>query len=470
MAYEFNMNLPQGSGNAPQEPEKTVLFGTDIRNSEPFRSVVHSGQHHIAFQSPYGDVFGMSEEMLSKHLLLLGGIGCGKTNVFNFILESLLHRIGSNDILIIFDTKGDFKQLFYDPNNPRHILIGNDTAYQRISKSWNIFDELRDRNGQFTKESELTAKEVANELFKGRESDSQPFFALAAADLVAKAMIHLIRDAKRRHTEANLHTEDLVSFLKGANFQTYYDMTKSPDNPDFASAQLYIGSPTGNMTAQALGVFGYINAMVNDLFIGIFAERRLSGSYSMRQLVREKGKRVVFVEYDLSVGETLGPMYRLMFDLALKEALGARTQNRGNTYLLIDEFKLLPDLSHIDDALNFGRSLGVKVIAGLQSINQLYDIYEEDRGKVLAAGFMNSFCFQTMDVDSRKYISDRFGETYIDLAFRSSTRDISVQRDGHVVEDWDILNLDVGEAFVNLFGQKPFKFRFGDFRNPHAVL
>lgn len=153
--------------------------------------------------------------------------------------------------------------------------------------------------------------------------------------------------------------------------------------------------------------------------------------------------------------------------MALKEALGRRSGAKGNVYVMIDEMKLVPDLMHIDDALNFGRSLGVKIFAGLQSINQLYDIYGEYRGKALVAGFMNSFCFQTWDYESRKYISDRFGENYSNISFRSMNEPINIQREGHTVEDWDILNLNVGEAFVNLVGEKPFKFRFSNYEDTH---
>ena len=329
---------------------------------------------------------------------------------------------------------------------------------------------MRDSSGHFGKESELVAKEIAKQLFVGRESSTQPFFSQAAADLVAKVLIHLMREATRTHTEARLNTDRFVEFLQTANLQTYYDMTNSPYNRDFVSAQLYFGKPGEKMTAQALGVFGYINSMVNDLFIGIFAERSWAGSFAMKNIVREKGGKTVFVEYDLSVGNILGPMYRILFDLALKEALGGRSANRGNVYLIIDEFKMLPDLMHIDDAMNVGRSLGVKVMAGLQSINQLYEIYGEDRGKVLAAGFMNSFCFQTFDLDSRKFIMERFGETYENLAYHSRSVPVSVQRSGHVVEDWDIMKLKVGQAFVNLVGYEPFFYYFADYEEPHAVL
>ena len=92
--------------------------------------------------------------------------------------------------------------------------------------------------------------------------------------------------------------------------------------------------------------------------------------------MRKKGGKILFIEYDLTSGSVLTPIYRLLIDLALKEALG-RSRGHGNVYIICDEFKLLPYLQHIEDAVNFGRSLGVKVVAGLQSISQLYELYGE---------------------------------------------------------------------------------------------
>jgi hypothetical protein len=464
--YQQGGRAPQAGAAAPgqatQPSERTireVVYGTDINTVAPPAWTADGAV--VTFQDRQGRRFGLNEALLSKHLLLLGGIGSGKSNVFYFLLEGFLRRLKNDDIILIFDTKGDFYQKFYDSWNPNHIVLGNGAAFAAVSKRWDLFGELRDANGQFTKESELMAKEIARGLFVGRESETQPFFSLAASDLVAKVMIHLMRASKRGEIPEPT-TADFVQFLKRANLETYQEMLQNPQNPDFASALSYIGDakkPTG----QTLGVLGFLNAMVNDLFVGIFAEHRPGNDISMRQLVRQKGAKVVFVEYDLSVGEVLGPIYRVLFDEALKEALRNTDHRQGNVYLMIDEFKLLPNLQHIDDALNFGRSLGIKVCAGLQSINQLYDIYGEHRGKVLASGFMNSFCFQTWDLDSRQFISDRFGETYENLTIRGT----DVQREGRVVSDWDILNLEVGEAFINLTGQppiKPFRFRFPQYR------
>ena len=94
----------------------------------------------------------------------------------------------------------------------------------------------------------------------------------------------------------------------------------------------------------------------------------IGGRSALDYLIKVKG--IPFIEYDLSIGDVLSPIYTLLFDLALKEALG-RTASQGNVYLIVDELKLLPNLRHLEDGINFGRSLGVKILAGLQSIDQL---------------------------------------------------------------------------------------------------
>ena len=146
--------------------------------------------------------------------------------------------------------------------------------------------------------------------------------------------------------------------------------------------------------------------------------------------------------------------------MALKEALG-RQNNQGNVYLICDEFKLLHHLQHIDDGVNFGRSLGVQIMAGLQSIEQLYEIYEESRGKNIAAGFSSIFAFKANDITTRDYICNLFGKNILLERYTSTgAQYVEEKRIGQVVEDWDMAKLQVGEAIVCLPFSNPFQFRF----------
>lgn len=464
------VNPPQSYARAPYSAapreglRRDVLMGTDIHNTPvPAQTIRENPLIHFVNQETRQG-FGITRDQLSKHLLLLGGIGSGKTNVFNFIIQQIAKGMTQDDVMIIFDTKGDFERHFYHPRDPNHIMIGNSPRYQQVTRHWNLFYEALQNNARL-RDIEVTAKEIASQLFRGRGSETQPFFAQAATDLVAKMIIHHIREYVRTRDSSKLNNQNLVSRLRGAGIQEFTNILQAEGNRDFRNAQMYIGMPNQPLTGQALGVFGEIGSMVNDLFVGIFGDGTGdSKDFSMRQIVREKGQKIVFVEYDLSIGEVLGPIYRLLFDMALKEALSRSNEHEGSVYLIIDEFKLLPNLMHIDNALNFGRSLGVKVVAGIQSINQLYDIYGEYRGKALVAGFMNSFCFQTWDADSREYISKRFGDNYTSMVYDVYGTPERVQREGHVVEDWDILDLGIGQACVNLVGIPPFMFQFPEYR------
>ena len=78
----------------------------------------------------------------------------------------------------------------------------------------------------------------------------------------------------------------------------------------------------------------------NELLIGKFKE---AGDFSIRSFVRNKGGKILFIEYDLGVGSVLTPVYKALFDLAIKETLG-RARSEGNVYFVIDEFSLLPHL------------------------------------------------------------------------------------------------------------------------------
>lgn len=170
----------------------------------------------------------------------------------------------------------------------------------------------------------------------------------------------------------------------------------------------------------------------------------------------------MFIEYDLGLGNVLTPIYRLLIDLAIKEAL-CRKKDEGSVYFLIDEFRLLPLLQHMDDGVNFGRSLGTKFAIGIQNIEQIEHAYGKDLAQSILSGFSTIFAFRVNDAISREYIKDLFGKNIKMQTYVSSvqSRGLSEQtREGCVVEDADVTNLQVGEAVVGTMSNPPFRFRF----------
>ena len=436
--------------------ERQIIFGTSVLENHPPK-IDNAVISYPGFASGGYKGFSIDEDLQSRHILMLGGSGCGKTNAFLFTLDALRKNMRQNDVAIIFDTKGEFYDMFSKEGD---YVIGNSEKFRSISHTWNLFDEIL-ADGEDEGSVSVNAREIAAALFHGRGSSSQPFFCNAARDIFRGILVHFIRMAEKNPTQwkNRLNHEELMKAIGQFTAQDYVHIFSS--YPDLKGLCTYIGD--GN-SGQALGVFGELNSMLSEYFFGIFAKHRSEKSVSMRTAVRERCGRAVFVEYDLSVGETLTPIYRLLIDQALKEALG-RNKKHGNVFLLADEFKLLPKLQHIDDALNFGRGLGVKVMAGIQSIDQLYDIYGKEKGAVIAGGFGSLFAFHTNDASSREYITKRFGSNIMvyEYADRQHNRIVTNERNGNTVEDWEQLQLGLGQAVVGLGYEYPFLFQFEQF-------
>ena len=129
----------------------------------------------------------------------------------------------------------------------------------------------------------------------------------------------------------------------------------------------------------------------------------------------------------------------------------------------VDEFRLVPNLQHVDDGVNFGRSLGAKFMVGIQNVEQVFHAYGEPLARSILSGFVTTVAFRVNDSATREYIQGLFGKNRKREAYMASvhSRGIVEQvRDANVVEDWDIASLPVGRAIIGMPGLEPFVFQF----------
>lgn len=426
-----------------------ILFGNSLQSTMQFET----GRELFSLIGADGNgktlCWPISEEMMSKHMLLLGAIGMGKSNAMQHLVRNVRNTMSQNDVMLIFDTKGDYYREFYQQGD---IVISNDDRATGGSEPnyWNLFEEVMINDNW-----EENAAEVAKTIFAERlEKTTQVFFPNAAKDLLTALILCMCRSREPKEKKNNnslirilhsLDSEKMVSFLRF--------------HPDLEGMISYIRDAG---SGQTLGVISELQSAVREILIGNFMK---SGSLSMRNLIRKKGGKAIFVEYDLGIGGVLSPVYRLLFDLAIKEAL-CRDKHEGNVYFIMDEFSLLPNLQHIDDGVNFGRSLGARFIACAQNVSQVYDAYGRDRANSLLSGFSTTICFRLNDAESREFFKELNGKNGRVTSFNAAVQgrgQIEQYREAFVVEDHDIDSLKVGEAIIHSGAYSPFRFRFGRF-------
>ncbi len=433
---------------AERRRRSEVIYGDELKDRVPrvegqpvmyLRGCDGQGRH---VQVPF------TGDLLSRHLMLLGGIGTGKTNAFFQMLDQLQHTLTKDDLMVIFDTKGDFLQEFYQPGD---VVISNDRSAVGPNgrrNYWNIFNEI---NAGYEYESIL---EISRSLFaEACENTNQIFFPNAARDIFMACMLHFRRTVPLKDQT----NKNLVAYINSSTSGDLRQMIES--YPDLRAMASYIAKDD---SAQTQGVLSELQQVVRNIFVGNFAK---TGSLGLSRLVKEKQGRKIFIEYDLSLGEMLTPIYSLMFDMAIKQALG-RSRSEGNVYFITDEFRLLPNLQHIDDAVNFGRSLGIRFMIGIQNVEQIFENYGEYRARSIMSGFLSSFNFRVNDARSREYIKEQFGknrklETYVPILQNRGM--VEEQREANVVEDWDMSNLEIGQAIIGFPGYEPFLFQFDRF-------
>lgn len=427
----------------------SVFEGNELKLSAP---VMDERNARCYFLGQSGDGrearVPISDDLLSKHILFLGGIGAGKTNAIFQILAQLRQRMTSNDVMLIFDTKGDFYNTFYRPGD---MVISNDekaTGPQGVDY-WNIFNEIQ--RGPAMEEDII---EIARTLFfEKTQRSTQPFFPNAARDLLSGILLHFCREPGG--PAANNAT--LRAFLDQSPIAEIRTMLQKHE--DLKAMSSYIAE---DRSPQTQGVFSELQELVRDIFVGNF---RKEGSLSIRNAIRAKGARAIFVEYDLGIGSMLTPIYRLLLDLAIKEAL-SRKASEGNVWFIIDEFRLIPNLQHMDDGVNFGRSLGAKFIIGVQNVEQIFHSYGEPLARSILSGFLTTVAFRVNDITTRNFIQQLYGRNRKKEAYMASVQGrglVEQVREANVVEDWDIVNLQVGQSIVSFPGFEPFLFRFNRF-------
>lgn len=198
----------------------------------------------------------LSDDLLSKHILFLGGIGTGKTNGIFQIVSQLRDRMASNDVMLIFDTKGDFYNTFYRKGD---VVISNDEKAigSNGTDYWNIFNEI-----EFDGVMEENVIEIARALFYEKSQRSnQPFFPNAARDIFTGLLLHFCRSSdKAKNNNAQLRT-----FLDQSPSAEIRAVLQKHD--DLKAMTSYIAD---DKSPQTQGVISELQQLIREILVGNF--------------------------------------------------------------------------------------------------------------------------------------------------------------------------------------------------------
>lgn len=341
------------------------------------------------------DLFGMaihpdlflSKKTLSRHLLLYGSVGSGKTQ----ILLALLKQIFAHDDakLFLYDVKGDFTSKFM-----KATIV---SPFDRRSRVWWVARDVR---------TATQASAFADSLIP-EDGGSGKFWTQAAQQILLGVVRSLQNEKPEKWTWTDLAQR--VS-LRASEMAPILDKS-------YRKAYGLISNTEGQTAFNVIATLNGYTRVIDDL----------ARAWPDYEVFDKKGKRRLFSITDWAMDEYTGPRKIIvqagpdssltaayisaMVNVAVPAIISPQLKDNEGGRMLAFVFDEMSSIGKLNFAplVDKGRSKGVVVVAGIQDLAQLRDIYGDNQVKALQGMVGTQIICQVAMGETREELSKLLG-------------------------------------------------------------
>lgn len=323
----------------------------------------------------------------NRSILFIGKAGAGKTQAF---FNLLLQIFKFNETMIIYDRKPDFWNRFYDESKD-YLFYPKDER----TLCWNIFDDIKDED-----DIDFAIKSI----IPINTEVKDPFWDNASRDLLKAVFLKILTFEKPSNKK-------LIDFLRinSTADELFEELNEIAIN-NGVNLEYYLKSK--NTTASIMSTF---SAHTNKLLRKEFYYEK--GTFNVIDFIgdidtKNKGKKLFLVQTANESG-VYEVYFRLMIDLLIKEIKGLLNDSQRRIWIGLDEFQSLGKLKEIEEGLAEGRSKGLSILLGTQSLAKVEEIYGKLLMRSLFQLLSTKIVLQYDEPEGAKFLSDFFGEQEI---------------------------------------------------------
>lgn len=404
--------------------EKDIIKGgkvlTDIEVSKVLNRLGKASNFKI------GDM-PLVKDKETSHILITGTTGSGKSNCMHNLLPQIR---GKNQSAIIVDFTGEMVERYYDPKRGDVII----NPFDSRAKCWDFWGEVEDPHNLAS---------LSNSLFASKGSSYDEMWNNASKKFFEDA-VKIISSYKNRTVKMlynTLSTEPLsqvVKLLKGTATASMLD-------------------PKNDKTAMSIrtNTIAFIDWMEDVKE----SEDLISISEWVKSLNNAPGKWL-FLTSTPKQRNRLRNFHSMLLDLIMNNIMELGPDINRRIWLVIDELPALKLLPSLPTALSEFRKYGGCIIAGMQSISQLLELYGRNAAYGMLDQFNTKFIFRTEDNSFASYVCKNFGEIEYEESNENFSYGAHEMRDGvsfskqekkkQLVTPADLAALADREAYVKL--------------------
>lgn len=320
--------------------------------------------------------------------LIVGQPGSGKSALIKRMMKCCLKMLdGRNKARIVaLDLAGELVEFVYGWANlatPIRILSPHDLRGCAIDFAADVTNEM-------------AVKEFCSKVVVHVANDPQPFFNNSARALLSGAVSLFNFTAPGKWT-----LRDAIVFLdnKAAARMVFQKF------PQFAHALSHLQENDG-----ARDVYATLLSRFDSLRPIAAAWDKAKSRVSISQIATHEG--VTIMGYDFRFAEGLTAIYAYIFDNLADHAL-ARQSREECTFLFLDEIRQIRPLQAFNRLATLGRKAGVALIAAIQSLHGLDQVYTEKLAREALSCNQHVILLKMGDWETATWGSHLLGESEV---------------------------------------------------------
>ena len=323
----------------------------------------------------------------SKHMLIIGEPGSGKSKTLQMFMETVLPYIGH---------ELDQRAIIYDPKrNTRSLLAGMELdaevhildPFDKRSVAWDIAKDVDEPD---------IARTVAESLIPDEGNTTQPYFRDTAAVIVCAVMqaLHI-----RKPYAWTLR--DVVLVMRSGETITKL-VSNVPETKHYVAQHCdQIGQTFQSVLSTAAGKIDWLTSIAA-------VWDKAKGKISLRDWVSDQ-ESILLLGSDNLRAIAMAELNRMMLTYLTLAVLDLPDDDDRRVWFLLDEFTSLGKIKQVQDLLYKGRSKGASVILAFQEIAQLIEHYGKEGQRIITANTANKIFLRSSDPETQKWGQTFFG-------------------------------------------------------------
>ena len=369
----------------------------------------------------------------TKHFLVTGSTGSGKTNLIHNLLPQVQAK---KQPAIVIDQTGEMIAKYYNPDRGDIIFNPFDTR----SKSWDFWTDCNDYE-----ELERFSKILFGFNRKKTGHSTDPFWEQSAEVIFNACVMY-------QKATGNNSIEQLYSLVTNTSLNSL--RLKLSNTP----ASRYLESDSKTVASSILSILATYSRP-----IGYLRDNTKENSFSLKkhfQNLDQGSASWLFLATKPSARELTLLLIACLSELAFSQLLDIGIKENRRIWFIIDELSALGKLPALSMLMAEGRKYGACVLSGLQSLNQLYSNYGQYEGSTIFGQFGTNFFFRNNEPAIARMVTNMCGTEIIYRQQKNTSFGAHEFRDGvsysehqqqkNLVEYSDLANLATGECFALL--------------------